>query len=439
MLGSILGGIAGNIFDNGDEDKQRQAMQDALKAIQGVDVPNIDEQKLALENYESAGELTPEMEAAIKADPSLMAGISTDPRLKDAQLQALTQMQQLGTTGLTSQDREALNQERRQTAQDANAQDQSILQNMASRGMAGGGAELAARLNSAQASANRAGQQGDSIASMAQQKALQAMAQAGSMGGQMQQQEFNQKSAQAQAQDAINMFNTQNRQSIGNTNVQMANQAQASNLANKQGLMNQNTQTQNYQQQYNKGLYQQQFNNQMNKAKGVASQDNNMANYYGQQAANTRGMWAGIGNGVDQGAAAAFGAMSGGGGGTESARPSSSFVGPMPQQSSSSINWGSMISDKGAKKDVSPADDQMEDFLDKLKPFTYKYKDPSHGEGTTTGVMAQDLEKSKVGSDMVHDTPSGLKAVDIKKSIAASLAAHAHLHERLKKLEGKNN
>lgn len=52
------------------------------------------------------------------------------------------------------------------------------------------------------------------------------------------------------------------------------------------------------------------------------------------------------------------------------------------------------------------------------------------------GVMAQDLEKSKVGREVVGDTPVG-KMLDLNRSVGLSLAGVADLNERIRKLEGQ--
>lgn len=98
-------------------------------------------------------------------------------------------------------------------------------------------------------------------------------------------------------------------------------------------------------------------------------------------------------------------------------------------------------SDKNMKKDIQASNENMDSFLDALKAYTYEYKDedkkkPGAGSGKFSGVMAQDLEKSKLGKGMVMDTPDG-KMVDYGKGFGLMLAANARLNERLKKLEEK--
>ena len=78
-------------------------------------------------------------------------------------------------------------------------------------------------------------------------------------------------------------------------------------------------------------------------------------------------------------------------------------------------------------------------LLDELKPYTFEYKDPTipgAGPGKFVGVMAQDVEKSPQGREMVHETPTG-KKLDVLKGFSALMAASAEFHDRIKSLERK--
>ncbi|MBV6514148.1 MAG: hypothetical protein FMNOHCHN_03738 [Ignavibacteriaceae bacterium] len=104
----------------------------------------------------------------------------------------------------------------------------------------------------------------------------------------------------------------------------------------------------------------------------------------------------------------------------------------------SAITDGS--SDERGKKDVKPAKDEMKEFLDKLEAKGFKYKDtskPGTAEGQRYGIMAQALEKSKVGKSLVKNTPNG-KMVDTVQGFGAVLAAQAELNKRLSELEKKS-
>lgn len=297
-----VGGVLGNIFGSDDQDKAEAARKSALDAILGIKVPGIEEQKLNLEKYQSAGNLTPEMQTAIEMGKSRMEGIQVDPRLKDAQMGALKDLAQVGSGGMTAIQRAELEENRRNALAASNAQSQAVLQNMAARGVGGSGAELAARLSAGQNAANQMAASGDRLQAMAMQNALDAKARAAALGGQMRTQEFGEQADIARAADAINQFNVRNRQAVSDSNVQAKNAAQQFNLGNKQQLMNSNTGLSNQQQTHNKGLYQQQFNNRLAQGQSAAGQYGQMGNYYNDQAGATRGMWAGIGSAVGQGA-----------------------------------------------------------------------------------------------------------------------------------------
>ena len=97
--------------------------------------------------------------------------------------------------------------------------------------------------------------------------------------------------------------------------------------------------------------------------------------------------------------------------------------------------WAS--SDINMKTNISPGSGEVESFLDALNSYKYEYKDenaPGADAGTFVGVMAQDLEKTAMGSSFVKDTPNG-KMVDYGHGLAAILASQANIHDRLRNLE----
>lgn len=96
-----------------------------------------------------------------------------------------------------------------------------------------------------------------------------------------------------------------------------------------------------------------------------------------------------------------------------------------------------MMSDERVKTDIADARNEVDEMLDALLPKAYVYKDQSkHGVGRRVGIMAQDLRKSKAGSDVTIDTPDGI-GLDINKAISAALASVARLNKRLRAVEAK--
>lgn len=305
-MAGILGSIIGNSAAGGDSDAQKHALQDALNNIKNINTPTISEQELALQNEQSAGKLTPAQEQAVQQQSSQLNNVSVNPALRAAQMQALQSLQQQSTQGLSASDKLALTQIGQQNSQQANSANQAVLQNAAARGMGGSGATLAAQLANNQNSANNQQNKSMQVAAQAQQNALSATAQAGQLGNSLEQSQYGESSNAARAQDAINQFNTANKQGVNAQNTLAQNQANAYNQQNAQNISNTNTNLANQQQQYNKGLYQTQYNNQMGQAQAEQNAENNIAGYYGQQAANTRAEGAAIGSGIDKAGAAIF-------------------------------------------------------------------------------------------------------------------------------------
>jgi hypothetical protein len=100
-----------------------------------------------------------------------------------------------------------------------------------------------------------------------------------------------------------------------------------------------------------------------------------------------------------------------------------------------------LASDERLKKNVrKPSKEQVEELLAAIKPRTYEYKDaevPGAAPGRFLSPMAQDLEKSELGKDLVVEGVDGYKRVDYARGLGALLASAAFQEERIAKLEKK--
>ena len=101
------------------------------------------------------------------------------------------------------------------------------------------------------------------------------------------------------------------------------------------------------------------------------------------------------------------------------------------------IAGASMFSDRNLKKNIKSARNkdllspkEIDGFLDSLYAHQYNYKNAKHGKGKQVGVMAQDLEKTQLGKQMVEDTAKG-KRVNFGKGLGLVVASQARLNERL--------
>jgi len=87
---------------------------------------------------------------------------------------------------------------------------------------------------------------------------------------------------------------------------------------------------------------------------------------------------------------------------------------------------GIAASDERLKKNIEPVSkDEMDELKKTLRAFRYKYKDESYGKGEWIGVLAQDLEKSKIGKTLVVEDKDGFKQVDMNRVMFLFLASLA--------------
>jgi len=369
------------------------SMREAAARLEKVNLPEVEKMKLLLENPQLV-----EMLQAEEMAPSAMGEIQVDPRLREAEMSALEMLKQRGEQGLTEEDRIVFRQMQDQVAGDEQARQASILANMQQSGMADSGTSLAAQLSSNQAAAQRQSQQAAEMARAALESKRNALSQAGNMASQMGSQQFSQGAQKASAQDTINQFNAMNRMNVNQRNV-----------GEKQRIAEQGTATRNQEQMFNKNLQQQDFENQMRKAGGLSQASTNMAQMQGSMAAQQ--------SAANQ---ATMGSLIGAG-----------------------ATYAGAKSDERVKENIQPADfkkvkSQLNELLEKIEPFMYDYKNPKQdGEGRRLGVMAQDLEKSEMGRDMVQEDNNGTKNIDLNKVASAALAASSELLNRVEQLEKK--
>jgi len=393
-MAGLLSGItdAIGLTDSGAVDEamgQAQGLtRKQMERLDAIDLPDIEKMKLALQSPELVGLLEAE-----GIDPSELENITEDSGLRQNQLDALNMLREQADQGLTAGDKYQMEQMLGDVAANERASQKQIENQMAQRGMESSGAALMAKQANKQSSANAAREKAMQMAAQAQQNKMGALAQLGQQSGNMAAQDFNRQSQVASAKDAISRANAMNRQNVN-----------AQNLAARQNIANQQSNIANQQQTYNKGLNQQQFQNEMSKAgaQNVASQ--NLANQFSQ---------------IGQSKAAA----------------DSNTMGTL-------ANLGATVamSDERAKVDIESGSGDIKDMLDKLTAHKYNYKDeiienPSM-EKPQLGVMAQDLEKSDMGREMVSEDENGLKRVDYQNNASTMMAALAELNERLNKLEG---
>ena len=201
-------------------------MTEARDYIRKMPIPEAD--KLA---YETVLMTEPEKLPEILQKDTRLAQITEDPRLRDAQTQALQQLQQVGQEGYTVQDKAAIDQAMQQALMAQRGANLAQDSEMARRGISGSGIDLARQMARQQGAVQAASQTGLQQAALGRQRALQAMQAAGQLGGQIRGQEWGQKAQTASAQDAIEAANVANRQRTGMFNIQQKQAQEQFNVA----------------------------------------------------------------------------------------------------------------------------------------------------------------------------------------------------------------
>lgn len=294
MITSYLGNQAGA----GDRKNAEAARQAALAAFEGVNIPDAEKMKLYLEQLSNSGQLSPEQEQLINQSGTSFEGIALNPALKAKQEQALAQMSQISEKGYTPEDQAIQEMARKKAADMAQAEKEAALMKAQSTGTYSSGAALMAQLDAGQKGANRLQDAALQEAARSAQARLAATEQLGNMSTSMRSQDYGEQAQLAQAKDAIARYNAQNAQSVNARRTQANNAAQQYNLGNAQRIADQNVALRNQQQQYNNNLIQQNFQNQMQRASGMAGQYQANAANYQQQAGNTAAGWGQVGQGL---------------------------------------------------------------------------------------------------------------------------------------------
>ena len=302
---SLIGGLGTALIGAGagaaGRGQSLELIQQSIRELENIGIPSVEAQQIVLQDYKSAGMLTPELEQAFLQGDTSFKDIDVDPVYKSAQLAALDELRQVGESGgMRLSDRADLES----TLGDINTQErgarEAIAGSLKERGQYGSGLELAMALDNQQQASGQAHETGLKAYGDAQDRALEAIIQGGTMAGGLREQDFGEQARVAAAQDAINQFNAMQRTGTGERNINRTNQANEFNLKNDQRILDANVDNKNNEEVTNKGLYQQEYNNQLAKAQAAANARSGAASNITAGANATQQMLGTIGQGIGQ-------------------------------------------------------------------------------------------------------------------------------------------
>lgn len=215
----------------------------------------------------------------------------------------LSRLGEYSQEGMSAIDKARLADIQNEINQQNRGNQEAILQNMAQRGLAGSGSELAARLNAQQGASQAGFLAGSDIAGQAAQRAFDSLQSEGAYATGLQQQQYGQLSNAAQAQDIINQYNTQMKNTVGMEDWRNQQNIANMNTAARNQIKQQNVDLANQATQYNVAQKpMQQYAMQSNQAQMAMQGLGNQANISAQNAAANQQFWGGlIGSGIQGG------------------------------------------------------------------------------------------------------------------------------------------
>jgi len=206
MLGGVLAGNASKKAAAAAAAAQEAAFQRNKALLESVGIPSVEAQEIALQNPEYVGDLV----AELQGDTELKE-ISTDPILRQNQMDQLAQLKELSTQGLSTVDRIAMDEANQEATSADKSRRAQMLSQMAQRGTADSGAQLAMQLASVESANQQANQAANNTAKNAYNNRINAMNSLAQNSASMENNDFNRQAQVGTAQDAIQRFNAQTR------------------------------------------------------------------------------------------------------------------------------------------------------------------------------------------------------------------------------------
>lgn len=301
-LGSGLGGLAGGIAVlSGAGGKGGISEREKIVELWNkLETSNFDFRKLTFPELRMVESLMPEVYNAIV--PQDVSTVTEDPRLRQAQVGAIGQMEQIARDGLPLADRIAAQGAMGSLAQESRGRDLAVLRNLAARGNLSGGDEAQLRIIGNTGANQLANRLGSGLIGSALDRRMQAIQAAGGMAGQARGQDF---TAKAFNSEAINRFNSM----VSGMQTDAARyaagargQANQYNVGTRQDLA---TRTQlgrvglaEQQQSRDDLLKQAMFGQQLSKLQGLSNAYGSLANYKDRDRAAKEQAIAGIAGGI---------------------------------------------------------------------------------------------------------------------------------------------
>ena len=274
-----MAGLA-DIFSGGENSAAADVVQKQLDQLNALQTPNAASLTLPqLQQFVQAGIMTPEEAQAYIVQNNAYDTVTADNTGLDTELASIGKLQDIINSGGNDAEEQANVQGILNTLGTTEAgNNAAIVADNARRGVGNSGLTMAARLASNQNDATNANTNALSEAAAAEARNVAATEAAGTLGGQVQGQEYTAGANKASAANAIAQFNAQQQQDISKVNATAGNAAKAANLANAQDVSNKNTVSAQTQEESIPAAQQQAYQDALQKASAAMTGADSLAN-----------------------------------------------------------------------------------------------------------------------------------------------------------------
>jgi hypothetical protein len=285
-----------DLFSGGEDSAAADTLKSQLANVNAVQTPTAAQLTLPqLQQYVVAGIMTPEEAQAYLQGQSAFATTTADNTGMDTELSTIGQLQDIVNSGGNDAEEQADIQGILNTlGTTESGNNAAIDRSLSAQGIDNSGLKLAEKLSENSTDATTANSNALQSNAAAEARALAALGQEGTLGGQVQGQQYTQTANAASAADAIAKFNAQQNQTVENLNTTEANAAKAANLANAQDVSNKNTVTAQTQEESVPAAQQQAYQDALNKAAAGVTGANDLANTETQTGQQNAGILGGL-------------------------------------------------------------------------------------------------------------------------------------------------
>lgn len=274
FLSGIINAASGALgagAGKGDMATAEEMITANLRDAQNLSLPDYQKLMRQYALLQAGKEYTPEKLAAEQMRTDYLNQVQADPEMMAKQRQYMDYLDQVAQQGMTPDEAAQRNALLRQMEGAAQSKVADIQRQDEMRGMGSSGANLVAKMMAQQQAQNVGSEEADRIAAQMFKRKMGAQGSLAQQASDLDKLQYQRALAKAENLQALDKFNLGQRADAARYNVDSANAAQRANIARQQQVSDKNVGILNTQQDYNKELENQRFEDALRKQGIVAS------------------------------------------------------------------------------------------------------------------------------------------------------------------------